>query len=124
VRNFARWPILGRMVWPNYFVGQTYEDEIRYLKDWTMKRLSWIDAQFTGAPRLSGATAGGASTLSLTAAKGEVYYTTDGSDPRAPGGKPSATASKFRHPIPVQSDVRIKARAVFEERWSPLVQSP
>jgi hypothetical protein len=124
VRNFGRWPILGRMIWPNHNVGQTYGDEIQYLKDWTLRRLAWIDAQFTAAPGLSGASSGGTSTLSLSAPKGEVYYTTDGSDPRAPGGKASASAAKFRQPIPAPPGVRIMARAVFEERWSPLVQSP
>ena len=124
VRNFARWPILGRMIWPNHFVGQTYEDEIRYLKDWTRQRLSWMDAQFTSAPRLSVSGPGTAPMLSISAAKGEVYYTTDGSDPRASGGKPSARATKFHQSVAVEPGVRVMARAVFEERWSPLVQSP
>lgn len=42
-RNFERWPVLGTYVWPNYFVGQTYADEIKYLKDWIRARLTWID---------------------------------------------------------------------------------
>jgi len=122
LRNFGRWPILGRMIWPNHFVGQTYDDEIRYLKDWTLQRLSWIDAQFTSPPRFS--VKHGSSSLMVSAVKGEVYYTTDGSDPRAPGGKPSAKAVKFPQTIPVEPGVRVTARAVFEERWSPMVQHP
>lgn len=43
-RNFARWPILGVYVWPNYYVGNTYEDEINHLKNWIEDRLLWIDA--------------------------------------------------------------------------------
>ena len=42
-RNFSRWPILGEYVWPNAFVGQTYQEEIDYLKDWTTRRLAWLD---------------------------------------------------------------------------------
>lgn len=42
-RNFTRWPILGEHVWPNHFVGDTYQDEIDYLKDWILKRTKWID---------------------------------------------------------------------------------
>ena len=124
VRNFARWPILGRMVWPNYYVGQTYDEEIRYLKDWIWRRLAWIDGQFTSSPRLASAKSGKAATISLSAAKGEVFYTTDGSDPRSPGGKPSAGALKPTQPIAVAPGVRVIARAVYEERWSPPVYYP
>ena len=42
-RNFTRWPVLGTRVWPNDFVGQTYESEISYLKNWLSDRLKWID---------------------------------------------------------------------------------
>jgi len=42
-RNFSRWPILGVYVWPNYFVGATYIQEIDYLKNWMRNRLQWLD---------------------------------------------------------------------------------
>jgi hypothetical protein len=41
--NFQRWPILGTYVWPNYFVGNTYQEEIIYLKTWLTERLNWLD---------------------------------------------------------------------------------
>ncbi|MGQ9621688.1 MAG: CotH kinase family protein, partial [Bacteroidales bacterium] len=44
-RNYNRWPILGKYVWPNYFVGQTYAEEINYLKEWINGRLAWIDME-------------------------------------------------------------------------------
>jgi hypothetical protein len=43
-RNFDRWPILGTYVWPNAFIGQTHEQEVRYLKQWVSNRLRWLDA--------------------------------------------------------------------------------
>jgi len=43
-RNFSRWDILGRNIWPNYYVGESYEDEIEFLKNWTLRRLQWLDA--------------------------------------------------------------------------------
>jgi hypothetical protein len=124
VRNFSRWPILGRMIWPNSFVGQTYDEEIRFLKTWIRQRLAWIEAQFISPPRLSVPKSGGSKSLSLSAPKGEVYYTTDGSDPRAPGGQPSGKAVKSSGPILLRPEVRVVARAVFEERWSPPVSYP
>jgi hypothetical protein len=42
-RNFVRWPILGQYVWPNYFVGSTYQEEVTYLKNWITRRLEWMD---------------------------------------------------------------------------------
>lgn len=44
-RNFQKWPVIGQYVWPNYYVGQTYEDEINYLKNWLLSRILWIDSQ-------------------------------------------------------------------------------
>lgn len=47
-RNFTAWDILGKDVWPNYFIGQTYSDEISYLKEWFNKRISWLDENIPG----------------------------------------------------------------------------
>ena len=45
-RNFLRWSILGKYLWPNYFVGNTYTEEINYLKNWVSGRLAWLDQAF------------------------------------------------------------------------------
>ena len=42
-RNFSRWPLLGNYIWPNYYVFDTYEDEVDYLKSWNTDRLAWMD---------------------------------------------------------------------------------
>ena len=42
-RNFERWPTLGEYVWPNYYIGQTYQDEIDYLRSWIITRMEWMD---------------------------------------------------------------------------------
>lgn len=42
-RNFSRWKILGVKVWPNSFVGSTWEEEVAYLRDWTLRRARWMD---------------------------------------------------------------------------------
>ncbi len=43
VRNFERWPILGQYVWPNYYVGNTYEEEVLFLKNWVNDRVNYLD---------------------------------------------------------------------------------
>ena len=43
-RNFQTWEIIGVYVWPNNFVGFTYQDENQYLKNWIKDRLIWMDS--------------------------------------------------------------------------------
>jgi hypothetical protein len=52
-RNFTRWPIIGQYVWPNYFIGESYDDEIDYLKGWITDRVNWIDANIMQAENVS-----------------------------------------------------------------------
>lgn len=47
-RNFQQWNILGEYVWPNNFVGSTYQSEVEYLEDWLTQRLVWMDAALAG----------------------------------------------------------------------------
>jgi len=42
-RNFAKWNILGTWIWPNNFVGTTYEAERIYVEEWITDRMSWLD---------------------------------------------------------------------------------
>lgn len=44
-RNFQRWPVLGKYVWPNYYVGQTHKDEVAWMQNWLVQRIAWIDGQ-------------------------------------------------------------------------------
>ena len=46
-RNYNRWPILGVYVWPNNYVGNTYQEEITYMKNWILARTAWMDARIT-----------------------------------------------------------------------------
>lgn len=44
-QNFNKWNVLGTYVWPNSYVGNTYNEEIDYLKNWIEDRLVWMDAE-------------------------------------------------------------------------------
>lgn len=44
-RNFQRWSILGEHVASNNFVGQTYAEEVAWLKKWVERRMDWMDTQ-------------------------------------------------------------------------------
>jgi hypothetical protein len=48
IRDHARWPRLGQWVWPNAFVGDTYEEELDFMRDWIDDRLDWLDLNILG----------------------------------------------------------------------------
>src|SRR5262249_44893006 len=86
-RNFQRWPIMGKLIKPSYFVGNSYEAEVNWMKQWIRRRIAWIDSQFPAPPVFSRARASaGGGTLTIRASGGKVYYTLDGTDPRLSGG--------------------------------------
>lgn len=44
-RNFETYPVLKRYIWPNNYVGHSYENEINYLKNWILRRMEWMDGE-------------------------------------------------------------------------------
>jgi hypothetical protein len=120
-RNFRRWEILGRDVSPNYFVGDTYKAEIDWMKNWTSNRLAWIEAQFPAAPIVK---ADGKIELSTAAAEAKIYFTTDGTDPRARGGKVSDAARAYESLLSLPPNSKLFARTLIGTRWSGPVLHP
>jgi hypothetical protein len=47
-RNYDRWPILGEWVWPNFFIGNTWEEERQYFQDFLLERADWMDDNMPG----------------------------------------------------------------------------
>jgi hypothetical protein len=49
-RNFRRWRILGRYVWPNPVdprtgrIRPTWRSEVAFLRQWIVRRAEWLDA--------------------------------------------------------------------------------
>ena len=76
---------------------RTWTGEITHMKGWLKARAEWIDDQFPDQPVFS--TEGGAvpvgTELSMNFLKGSAYFTTDGTDPRAPGGTVAPGAKQF-----------------------------
>jgi hypothetical protein len=48
-RHFSQWPILGVYVWPNNFVGNTFQEEMDYMKSWILERVAWMDSNMPGS---------------------------------------------------------------------------
>lgn len=119
-RNFSRWQILGRRVNPNDFVGATYAEEIRWMKQWIQKRIAWIDGQFLMPPNLVAGSEGAkrGEPIVLKTASGKILYTLDGSDPRLPGGGVSPKAAAYSAPVTLKPGAKLFARAHNRNDWS------
>ena len=76
---------------------RTWTGEIAHMKGWLKARAEWIDDQFPDEPVFSrsGGSVPVGSSLAFNFGEGTAYYTTDGSDPRAPGGEVATTAKMF-----------------------------
>ena len=42
-RNFNRWNILNQYVWPNSYIGGSFDEEIAFVKQWMLDRMEWMD---------------------------------------------------------------------------------
>lgn len=90
-RNFDRWHILSRDIWPNWFIADTHREEVEWVKGWLADRLEWMDQEigsdYAAAPPPTFSRQGGQVdpdfTLAIAPAAGMVYYTLDGSDPQS-----------------------------------------
>lgn len=44
-RNFVKFPLFGKKLWPNYYVAPSLTEDVIWLKNWITQRLLWLDAQ-------------------------------------------------------------------------------
>lgn len=114
-RNFQKWTLLtSTAAWRN---------EVRQLKSWVEARAKWMDSQYVSPPRWESLPGlipeDGRIHLQLDTP--EAYYTTDGSDPRLPGGQISDKAQRLNATGPflvVDQPIHLKVRAHEDGSWS------
>lgn len=115
-RNFARWPAVAPNGGAYATPGLTgWAAEVSHMTNWVITRAHWMDDQMVRAPGLSPAAGnvqpGTVVTLTSNNAGAAIYYTLDGSDPRASGGGISPTAIKYTGPFTVSQSTQVIARA-------------
>ena len=92
-----------------------YQGEVNFLKKWYGDRLTFMDTNFLSRPVLaSNAPAAGVGgfLFSIGAPLGAtVYYTTNGSDPRLPGGGIADAAMLYSAPVALGANSRVRARS-------------
>ncbi len=97
-----------------------WQNRLNQMKTWLANRADWVDAQYVRPPQLSvpGGIVAGGQPVALTVPAGTLYYTTDGSDPRASGGAPAAGAGTGNS-LTISHDMDLTVRArVSANRWS------
>lgn len=130
-REVARWgangasdtrPRNGTVTSPNgdysHVFNNTFQGEVDFQKRWLGDRLHFIDTNLLARPGFSqapGMVVSG-STLTLIDRSGKagtkIYYTLNGTDPRAPKNLTNASAIEYTGPITITNNVRITARAI------------
>ncbi|MBL9126622.1 MAG: CotH kinase family protein, partial [Verrucomicrobiales bacterium] len=101
--------------WPGFTTPRgSYSNEIASLKSWLFRRIHFMDTNFLAAP--TAAIASGAPgrpwLVTLSGPTGATLrYTTDGSDPRAPGGAISPSSKVYSGPIPLGDTDFVRVRA-------------
>jgi hypothetical protein len=125
-RNAARW---GSGIAPNggplSTAGDGWAGEISHLENWLMARVDWIDSQTISAPAFGTEPGNVAVNTQVTLAAhpgANIYYTLDGSDPRAAGGGIKPGAILYNSSILIDQSKVITARAKgtgdFFDGWS------
>jgi hypothetical protein len=106
VRDWGRWGASPRTA--------SYQGEVEMMKSWIRARVAFMDSQFVRQPTLvtlPGVVLAGSTVTWTVPAGTTLYYTTNGSDPRLPGGGISGVARAYTGPITIPHNLRIRARA-------------
>jgi hypothetical protein len=92
------------------------------MKFWLAQRADWIDGNYLRPPAFSqeGGEVPQGFSVAITGGSGTLWVTTDGSDPRAPGGNTSSSARVYSGPVAIHQPITVKARIRNGARWSGL----
>lgn len=104
-REQARWGVQPR--------GGSYAGEIAHTKQWLTDRIAFMESQFVAPPTLnqeSGQITAGFQLQLTQPGAGTIYYTLDGSDPRAAGGGVAPGAFAYTGPVTLNATADVRAR--------------
>ena len=127
-RNFARWSSRPPGSGQGFEFAEPglsgYEKEVSHLKGWLQAHIDWADTEFLAPPQFvhPGGTVAAGFQVELTTEEGVILYTTDGSDPRAPGGVKSPSARRGL-PGPLNETTEVTARVQTATGWSAPVSA-
>ena len=103
---------------------RNWEGEVVHLRNWLSARAKWIDERFAAPAAITpeGGKFSPGQQIAMSSAAGRVYYTTDGTDPRASGGGVARGVLAYTGPITLQGPTTITTR-VFDDS-EPVLLNP
>jgi hypothetical protein len=131
VPESARWGVSWRTNTPNDWL----EEQNYLMTEWFPQRTAILLGQLRAAglyPLLDAPVLhpdggmidpGEPGAVTMTAPAGNIYYTTNGTDPRLPDGNISAAAQQYQGTLLLTGDTQIQARAFATNTWSALVHA-
>ena len=123
-RNFEKWRSAGprNANQLDYSDKDGYAGEIEHMKNWIIARANWITDEIVTLPTITPTEPVQSGPVEISMKAGGtlfkpdvIYYTMDGSDPRAPGGEPSATAKLYDGQFMLSESAFIRARKKDDE---------
>ncbi len=102
-----------------------WANRLGQMKAWLKQRAEWIDSNYLRPPVLNqeGGDVPDGFRVTVTGAGGTIYVTTDGTDPRAPGGGLAGSARAYGNPIPLSAPTLVQARVRQGSAWSGLASA-
>lgn len=119
-------PVLGPALDSDPYIGGGSAGQFASLRTWVNTRTANVANQLTlphvARPAFNhpGGEVVSGFGLTMSAPAGQIYYTTNGSDPRATGGAVAAGALPYSGPIPIDRNTHIRARTLSGSNWSGL----
>ena len=110
----------GRAEWH----GQRREwtNSLAQMKTWLKDRANWIDSNYLRPPAFNqnGGDVPDGFQVTIYGTNGTIYFTTDGSDPRAPGRCRGGQRASLPSPVRVYAQTMVQARDQNGTNWSGL----
>jgi hypothetical protein len=112
-----------------YVYGGSSDGAFSDLRQWVTRRVANVRSQllrpYLERPKFDqeGGEVVAGFLLTMSAPAGTIYYTTDGSDPRNPGGAISPKARAYTGPVVIEKTAQIVARSFNGTLWSALPTS-
>jgi CotH kinase protein/Lamin Tail Domain/Fn3 associated/Concanavalin A-like lectin/glucanases superfamily len=102
-----------------------WTNRLATMKTWLKTRADWIDSNYLRPPffNQNGGIAPEGFLLSILGTNGTIYFTVDGSDPRASGGALSVSAAAYQAPFAITSETLVQARLRNGTNWSGLTRA-
>jgi hypothetical protein len=102
-----------------------WTNRLSQMKTWLKDRANWIDSNYLRPPvfNVNGGQVPDGFQVAIHGMNGTVYFTMDGSDPRAPGGAVASVAQAYQIPFPLFASTTVQARVRNGTNWSGLTKA-